>query len=616
MGAARAVLALSLLVQGGDFARAAGIETVHRDIVRLAEEHGVRGGAYVLIADGALATIGTFGHADAGRTAPVTPDTLFRVGSISKTVTSLLALALVEDGRLDLTTPVSALLPAAARLHGWPDDLRLVHLLEHTGGLPGSSFYEYAQTGPNVSPADYLARMRGRLRLRWPPGRYYSYANAGHTIAARMMETATDRPFDEVAARRVFAPLGMHSATFSTRGPELTALSHSFSRTGARVAPWAMAVRPAGALVASARDMGRLALFLATRGRSVANPPVSPDGLRRMRRGETSLVGRHGYRYAYGLGMFGFVVGTRVWWGHWGKTEGFLANLGVLPEQGHGFVLLSNTSTRRGMAALRKRVAAHLVRTLPPAPTPLTANATPSAEFSGTYLPFTHDMALRSWLFALLRGVVVERSDTGLQVRPLLPTGAATALVPMTTRFHRTPASPVATHLFLEDAGRTVLFGDHQDTYRRLAPAEALGLSAGLVVGAGVLVLSVLAALAVGVGWLFGRARAGPAAPLISFGAAGILLSALLAGFFVLGVTAPLDRLFLLGRPGLHSLSLLLGSLLWPSFAVLGSLQLARGWRGCPRHVRAGGLVAAAVYLTIAGFLAWLGWLPLLTWHA
>ena len=108
----------------------------------------------------------------------------------------------------------------------------------------------------------------------------------------------------------------------------------------------------------------------------------------------------------------------------------------------------------------------------------------------------------------------------------------------------------------------------------------------------------------------------GPAAPLLSFGAAGILLSALLAGFFVLGVTAPLDRLLLLGRPGPLSLSLLLGSLLWPSFAVLGSLHLARGWRGCPRYVRVGGLVAAAVYLAIAGFLAWLGWLPLLTWHA
>lgn len=94
------------------------------------------------------------------------------------------------------------------------------------------------------------------------------------------------------------------------------------------------------------------------------------------------------------------------------------------------------------------------------------------------------------------------------------------------------------------------------------------------------------------------------------------MLSALLAGFFVLGVTAPLDRLFLFGRLGLHSLSLLLGSLLWPSSAVLGILQLARGWRGCPRRVRTGGLVAAAVYLTIAGFLAWLGWLPLLTWHA
>lgn len=54
-----------------------------------------------------------------------------------------------------------------------------------------------------------LASMRGRLRLRWPPGRYYSYANAGHAIAACMLEIAADRPFDELVAGRVFAPLGI-----------------------------------------------------------------------------------------------------------------------------------------------------------------------------------------------------------------------------------------------------------------------------------------------------------------------------------------------------------------------------------------------------------------------
>ena len=59
--------------------------------------------------------------------------------------------------------------------------------------------------------------------------------------------------------------------------------------------------------------MGRLVLFLVTGGRSVVNPSVSPAGLRRMRQGEPSLAGGHGDRYAYGLGMFGFVVGTRVW---------------------------------------------------------------------------------------------------------------------------------------------------------------------------------------------------------------------------------------------------------------------------------------------------------------
>ena len=150
------------------------------------------------------------------------------------------------------------------------------------------------------------------------------------------------------------------------------------------------------------------------------------------------------------------------------------------------------------MAAMRKRMVAVLVRTLPPASSPRPATVTPSAAFSGTYLPFTHDMALRSWLFALLGAVVVDRGDTGLQVHSLLPTGAATDLIPM-TRFHRTPTASVTTHLFPEDEGRTVLFGEYQDISRRLAPTEALGLSASLAVGADG-VLSVLAALAVGAG--------------------------------------------------------------------------------------------------------------------
>ena len=534
MGAARAVL-----VPGGGVARAADIETVHRDVVRLAEEHGVRGGAYALIKDGTLATLGTFGHADAGRTTPVTPDTPFRVGLISKTVTSFLALALVEDGRLGPTTPVSALLPAAARLHGWPDDLRLVHLLEHTGGLPGSSFYEYARTDPNVSSAAYLASMR----LRWPPDRYYSYANAGHTIAARMLEVAVDRPFDELVAGRVFTPFGMHSATFSTRGPELAVLSHSFSRAGARVAPWAMAVCPAGALSASARDMGRLALFLATDGPSVADQPVAPgrNVAGRQARLPVRLRPRHVQlrrwhaRLVGALGQDGGVSGeSGRAAGAWARLRAALQH--VHPPRHGGDVEARWPPRWFGSSRRRHRHARPPSHRAPRSPAPPCRSPTIwrcAVGSSRSSAPWWWTERHR------IAGPPAAADRCGDRPHPPdgpLPSCAGLAGRNPSLSGGRGPHDPVRG------------ISRHLPPTR---PAEALGLKVGLTVGAGVVVLSVLAALGVG---LAGRSRLG-------------------------GTDRP------------------------------GAFLRRRGISLCA-------LLAAAAYLTIACFLARLGWLSLLTWRA
>ena len=268
------------------------------------------------------------------------------------------------------------------------------------------------------------------------------------------------------------------------------------------------------------------------------------------------------------------------------------------------------------MAAMRKRVAAALVRTLSPASPPRPVTVRPRAAFSGTYLPFTHDMTLRSWLFALLRAVVVERGDTALRVRPLLPTGATTALIPMTARFHRTPLSPVATHLFTGGRGP---HGPVRGVSGHLPPTRPRGsLRAARRLGGRGLCRRPERA-----GRTRHRRRTAVRPSLGETGGPAVLLRrrgyhAVRAALWVLragryGPARPSPP----ARPSRpHALVLLLGSLLWPSFAVLGSFHLARGWRVCPRYVRVGGLLTAAVYLLIAGVLAWLGWLRLLTWRA
>ncbi|MCG8544915.1 MAG: beta-lactamase family protein [Alphaproteobacteria bacterium] len=598
---------------------ASEVEALVADIETIAREGNVRGGGYAIIRDDKVVVARTFGHMDAAGARPVSPSTLFRVGSISKMVTSLLAMALVEDGTIALDTPVTALLPDADIDNPWWSEapLRLVHLLEQTGGLPGSSFFESAQVGADLSPADYLKRMQGRLTLRWPPGRHYSYANGGHTIAARMLEAVTGETFDALVKARVLAPLGMSGATYSTRDAALEGLSTSFYADGSVAPAWRMAVRPSGSLAASLKDMAKLVLFLASDGASAATPPVSPAGLKRMRRGATSLPARNGYDYAYGLGMFGFVAADRIFWGHWGKTEGFLANLGVLPQDRAGFVLLSNTSNRRAMAKMRARLATFTAHGLSePAVATAETTAAPSDAFTGLYMPFTHDMALRGWLFALMQATVVFEAADGLTARPLLPTGGARALTAVSERFFRAGDFPVATHLFLDDDGQTVLFGDGQETYRRLTLGESIAVIAGLALASLAVVISLAASIIVLVGYAFGRPRNRLSLVVLCFGVAATGWLALIAAFAMFDLAAPLHRTMGLGAPGTRSFLLFLLSLFWPLAAALGIVLLIRRWRDLPRYGRTFGCLAAAGYLTVAGVMIWQYWLPLVTWRA
>ncbi len=594
------------------------IRVLHTELLAIAKQNGIRGGAYAIIEDGKIIATRAFGYADAAESRPVTPETLFQAGSISKTVTSLVALSSVERGRIALDTKVSTLLPDAGIENRWRDDtpLHLVHLLEHTGGLPGSSYFETAQQGPNLSPSDFMARSRGRLTLRWPPGRYYSYANAGHTIAARMLEVASGRDFDTLAKDQVFAPLGMTTASFRTHGPDTAGRSDSFTADGSRAPKWPMAVRPSGALVASIADMARLALFLATEGSSVANAPVSVAGLRRMRQGEASLPARHGYRYSYGLGMFAFIAANRVFWGHWGKTEGFLATLGVLPDRRSGFVLLSNTSNRRGMTAMRERLGEFTGRDHAAPAALASAAASTRRNLTGLYVPFTHDMAIRRWLFAVLQAVVVNDGTDGLRLRSVLPFGGTSNLTPVSDRFYRSEGFPIATHLFLEKNGETVLFGDGQETYRQLRKAEALLFRAGLILAPTAIVLSILFAAVVAARRFFFGTQNNADTVFLCFAAAGAGLLVLLTLFAFFGVAGPLHDLIRLGEPSFQSLTLLALSIVWPGALLLGIALLVRRWRGMSFYRRSFGLMLAVIYLSIAGTLAWVDWLPLVTWRA
>ncbi len=183
----------------------------------------IPGAAVAVSQDGRLIYARGFGTADKEAGEPVQPDSRFRIASISKPITAMLVMKLVEDGRLTLDAPAFALLPDLPAAPGKEEDPRLAEitvrdLLQHSGGWdrdgtrydPMFDVKKIAKAMGVKAPAGsetIIRYMRGRP-LDFDPGSRYAYSNFGYSVLGRIIEHVTGEPY-ETYARKVLAEAGI-----------------------------------------------------------------------------------------------------------------------------------------------------------------------------------------------------------------------------------------------------------------------------------------------------------------------------------------------------------------------------------------------------------------------
>ena len=283
-----------------------------------------------------------FGITSVENPLPVTPDTLFQIGSITKTFVATAAMRLVEAGKLDLDVP----------LRTWLPDLRLSdeavaqrvslrHLLTHTGGWVGDYFNDFG------SGDDALARMVAKvaeLPQLTPLGEAFSYNNAGFYLAGRVLEVVTGTPFEQAIKELVLTPLDM-SHTFFSPEEVMTyrfVVGHEAVEKQPNVAhPWPIgrAVHAAGGLVSTVHELFRYARFLMGNG-------ITADGTRLL--GPQSMavmytpqVPASGVQH---VGLSWFITsldGSRMI-SHGGGTNGQVTHLAIVPDREFAVVILTN----------------------------------------------------------------------------------------------------------------------------------------------------------------------------------------------------------------------------------------------------------------------------------
>jgi CubicO group peptidase (beta-lactamase class C family) len=329
-----------------------GMESIGQFVTGQLAAWEVPGCAVAAVRGGEVVLAGGWGLRDLAAGLPVTPGTLFAIGSITKAFTVATAGALVDDGLLEWDRPLRDYLPEV-RLHDpvVTDRLTVADLLSHRSGLPR---HDLAWLGhPDRSRADLVHRLRflplsRDLRLE------FQYCNLGYLVAGHIVEVLAGTPWEDFLRSRLLAPLGMGRSNLAV-GDMQADPDHASAyerRQGAvvNVPPRPLtAMAPAGAINSSAADIARWLLAQLGGGQVDGTTVMSPATVARQHTPHILLPEDRTFpastRHAYGLGwMIGRYREHRLA-EHSGGIDGFQTECMLLPDDGIGVAVLTNTSS-------------------------------------------------------------------------------------------------------------------------------------------------------------------------------------------------------------------------------------------------------------------------------
>lgn len=319
-------------------------------IARLMQERDMVGLAVGTIEGGHVRFMRGYGETVAGTATPVTPDTVFRWASLSKSVAAALVVGLADQRRLSLDTPLHTM-GTSLTLPGDERRVTIADLLSHRLGLTRNAWDDRLEAGED--PKQLRAGL-GQLQPYCPPATCYAYQNVAFDTATEIVERATREDYATAARTRLFAPLGMTHASVGRAGLQEAARwaqPHHRGRSTAIVNDSYYRVPAAGGVNSSIRDL--LLWMRAQMGEAPAILP--PDALTLMHHARVSTPPTHRRGAmdraladaSYGLGWRTYNYAGHALVGHRGAVDGYGALILFDPAVKSGIVMLWNSNTPR-----------------------------------------------------------------------------------------------------------------------------------------------------------------------------------------------------------------------------------------------------------------------------
>ena len=551
------------------------IEELEAAIKDVMQETGVPALGLAIVDENGPVWVESLGKANIESDTDATTESMFRIGSTSKMFVALSVLKLVEEGRLSLDDKLTDLAPEIVFENRWAasDPVRVVHLLEHTTGWDDVHLPEYAHNDPTPATLkeglDFHPHSR---RSRWKPGTRTSYCNAGPPIAAYIVQKITGLDFEDYVQQNFFDPMAMDTITYRL-SPDVEAHGVTSYKGDEPQEYWHIFLRPSGAINASPVDMAKFVRFFVDRGKVDGTALISETSLTRMETVGSTPAAAAGQHSGYALNNYSSIFEQWDFRSHNGGVDGGLTELSYLPSAKRGYAFMINSGSGKASGAISDLIRRYLTHDLEKPAGRAAIDLGPQHEaLAGLYRsinPRQEVARFMEYVFGIQKFYV----DGSKLTRKGLLGGEATNYLPVADNLFMDEASGFVTMSSVEDplAGPVI----HAGTLV-LQPVSSLVVYSQLAIAALwvlSIAISMLYFLVWGVRRLRGKVPAGGSIRIRVWPLLAGLSVVLFVAVFISGFGDPFG---LLGKPTLVSVTIMIASLAFAVFALLGLLS---AWR-------------------------------------
>jgi CubicO group peptidase (beta-lactamase class C family) len=596
------------------------------------EEYHIAGAAIAVVKDGKLFFTKGYGYADLENKIPVDPEqTIFRIGSVGKTITWTAVMQLVEQGRLNLDADINTYLDFHIP-DTYPQPITLKHLMTHTSGIEDRWVDSLVTDASQlISAREWLiAKFPGRVR---PPGEAAGYSNYNAMLGGYIVARVSGQPYDQYIQEHIFDPLGMaHSTVQSPMPPSL----RRFASTGYTYVDGAFqpfpdyigqpAGSPSGSHQASVTDMARFMIAHLENGsysdKNISQARILKDST--MQQMHSTLYTPDPRLLGTAYGLFDMSDNGQRTLGHQGYGPPMNSQLLLLPDQHLGVFVVYNSLGARDAGLTTQHTGFQRAFFDHYYPAPVAAPIQPAAEFAeeadrfvGLYRLANNHVTTAEKVIGLLGAAEISAPGDGTLLVPV--EGLKLRFVEVAPLYFRQVDGPFALVFREDDRGRsTYLFTDAMPEYAlvKLDWYETPGFNMALAL---ITILIFLSMIPVAVIRFIRNRRRSDDPRLTSRGAR-------VASWIILGICL-LNLLFLVGvalkfppvQPSeLHSLSsitkITLGLGVLSAVLTAGALVYTalawknRYWGIAGRAYYTLVTIAAVAFVWFLNFWNWLGW--------